>query len=88
MAAITAEQVRAARDQGYAAGYGLAPPTPNPYAPTHTPEWLGPRTPAERARRENAERGPLALACVWRQGYHNGQAAYAADRGLSSMSDP
>ena len=86
MAAITAEQVRAARDQGYAAGYGLAPPTPNPYTPAHVPEWLGPRTPAERAHRANAERGPLALARVWRRGYQDGQAAYARKRAAEDAS--
>jgi hypothetical protein len=80
VAAITAEQVRAARDQGYAAGYGLAPPTPNPYTPEHVPEWLGPRTPVEHVYRDNTERGQLALARVWRQGYHEGQAAYARPR--------
>ncbi|MET8846629.1 hypothetical protein [Amycolatopsis sp. NPDC004625] len=86
MAAITAEQVRAARDQGYAAGYGLAPPTPNPYTPAHEPEWRGPRTPAERARRETAERSPLVLARVWRLGYQDGQAAYARGRDSTSAS--
>ncbi|MEV5720837.1 hypothetical protein AB0L41_43820 [Amycolatopsis mediterranei] len=86
MAAIAAEQVRAAREQGYAAGYGLAPPTPNPYTPAHVPEWLGPRTPAERAHRANVERGPLALARVWRQGYQDGQAAYARERSAGDAS--
>ncbi|MFC5120247.1 hypothetical protein ACFPN7_40470 [Amycolatopsis halotolerans] len=84
MATVTVEQVRAAREQGYAAGYGLAPPTPNPYAPRHTPEWLGPRTSAERVHQENAERRPLALARVWRLAYQNGQAAYAREHSATN----
>lgn len=83
MAPVTAEQVRAARAEGYAAGYALQPPMPNPYAPPHVPVWLGPRTPAERAAARQRDRPALILARVWRLGYQDGQAAYAADRGLA-----
>ncbi|GAB3437445.1 hypothetical protein [Actinophytocola sediminis] len=82
MAAVTAEQVRAARDAGYAAGRSLAPPSPNPLAPEHVPAWRQPRTAAGRAAAERDRAAARILARVWRVGYQTGQAAYARERGL------
>ncbi|MGH3863571.1 hypothetical protein [Actinokineospora sp.] len=78
MAAVTTEQVRAARAEGYAAGYALAPTMPNPYAPPHVPVWEGPRTPAERAAAYERDRRARLLAGVWRKAHTDGLAAYAA----------
>jgi hypothetical protein len=83
---VTAEQVQAARAEGYAAGYTLAPSGPNPYAPVHVPVWRGPRTRAEQDAVEQQNRPALLLARVWRMAYQDGQAAYARERGLAPPS--
>jgi hypothetical protein len=83
VAAVTAEQVRTAQAEGYAAGHSLAPPMPNPYAPAHVPAWQQPRTAAGRAAAERQAAPTRILAHVWRVGYQAGQAAYARERGLS-----
>jgi hypothetical protein len=87
VAEVTAEQVRRVRAEGYRAGYNLAPVSPNPYAPPHVPVWKGPRTAAERAEAERAERGPRLLAAVWRRGYRDGLDAYAKQHDLPLPSD-
>lgn len=81
---MTAEQVRAARTAGYAAGRSLERRVPNPYAPPHVPEWKGPRTARQRETLAQAERGPRILAAVWQRAYSEGQSAYAREHGLSS----
>jgi hypothetical protein len=86
MAPVTADQVQLARAEGHTAGYGHAPPSPNPYAPPFVPVWLGPRTAAERAKVHRAQRPARILAHVWMAGYRQGQAAYAAERGLRPAS--
>ena len=83
---MTAEQVRAARTDGYTAGYAYRSPRPNPYAPLHVPVWLGPRTPADRAAKLERDRPALLLAQVWRAGYRDGLATYARDRRLARLS--
>jgi hypothetical protein len=83
---VTADQVRAARTDGYTAGYTYRAPQPNPYAPQHVPVWLGPRTPADRAAAQQRDRPALLLARVWRAGYRDGLAAYARARGLPRLS--
>ena len=83
---MTADQVRAARTDGYTAGYAHQEPRPNPYAPHHVPVWLGPRTPADQATKLQRDRPALLLARVWRAGYRDGLAAYARDRGLPRLS--
>ncbi len=85
MAPVTAEQVRAARTEGYAAGYRLRPSRPNPYAPPHVPIWQDRRTPAEKAADEQRNRPALILARVWQRAHTDGLAAYARDRGLAPM---
>lgn len=80
---MTAEQVRAARAEGYAAGHGLTPSTPNPYAPEHLPAWHDRRTPAQKAADAPGERDALTLARVWLTGHAAGIAAYADERGLA-----
>lgn len=84
MAAVTAEQVRTARAEGYAAGYALAPTMPNPYAPPHIPVWEGPRTLAERATAYERDRRARLLAVVWREGHRDGLTAYGRDRATSA----
>lgn len=73
---MTREQVEQARAAGYQAGYTLASPSPNPYAPEHVPEWRQPRTARERAALAERQRGPRILARVWRLAYQSGLAAY------------
>lgn len=82
MAPVTADQVHLARAEGRSAGYGLAPPSPNPYAPPFVPVWLGPRTAAERAKVHHEQRPARILAAIWMAGYRDGQTAYAAEHGL------
>lgn len=82
MAAVTAEQVRAARAEGYAAGYARTPSTPNPYAPEHVPVWRDRRTPTQRAADAPAVRAATTLAGVWRRAHAEGLAANAAERGV------
>ena len=79
---MTAEQVRAARAEGYAAGYARVPSRPNPYAPEHIPVWLDRRAAAEKAAAREAARPARILAWVWLNGHGAGLAAYAAERGL------
>ena len=83
MASVTAEQVRVARAEGYAAGYAITPSQPNPYAGPHVPVWRDRRTPAEKATDEPAERAARILARVWLVGHQNRLAAYARERGLA-----
>ncbi|WP_424183842.1 hypothetical protein ACOBQX_17945 [Actinokineospora sp. G85] len=83
MAAVTAEQVSAARAEGYAAGYARTPSRPNPYAPAHVPAWLDRRTAAEKANAKQAEQPALILAGVWQQAHAQGLSAYARERGLA-----
>jgi hypothetical protein len=80
---VTAEQVRAARSDGYAAGRRLAPSSPNPYAPEHVPAWRQPRTATARAAAERDRAAALILARVWRVGYEAGLDDYGRERGLS-----
>ncbi|MGH3515997.1 MAG: hypothetical protein ACRDQ7_00960 [Haloechinothrix sp.] len=84
---LTAERVRAARTEGYGAGYRLERSRPNPYAPPQVPVWLGPRTAAERARKARRERPAIILARVWLVAHRRGLADYARERGLRMMSD-
>ncbi|TCO64378.1 hypothetical protein EV192_101146 [Actinocrispum wychmicini] len=88
MASVTAEQVRAARAEGYAAGYALRPSRPNPYAPPHVPVWLDRRTTAEKAAGERHARSARILAGVWQRAHSDGLAAYARHRGLAPPSEP
>lgn len=83
---MTAEQVRTARAEGYAAGYALVPSRPNPYAPEHVPVWRDRRTAAEKAAAIQAARPARILAWVWLNGHGAGLAAYAAERGLAPAS--
>jgi hypothetical protein len=85
VAAVTAEQVRTARADGYAAGHSLAPPSPNPYAPEHVPVWRQPRTAAARAAADRQRAAARILARVWRVGYEAGLDAYGLERGLSTV---
>jgi hypothetical protein len=82
---VTAEQVRAARAEGYAAGYAHQPSMPNPYAPPHVPIWQDRRTPAEKAADAQRNRPALILARVWQRAHTDGLAAYARERGLAPM---
>lgn len=86
MAAVTAEQVRAVRAEGYAAGYALTPSQPNPYALAHVPVWLDRRTSAERLADDQRDRPARILAGVWQRAHSDGLAAYARDRGLEPAS--
>lgn len=83
MAPVTAEQVRAARAEGYAAGYALTPSRPNPYALPHVPAWLDRRSASEKAADEQRDRSARLLARVWLRAHADGLAAYAAERGLA-----
>lgn len=80
---MTAEQVRTARAEGYAAGYARLPARPNPYAPEHVPAWQDRRTAAEREIAERDARPARILAQVWLNGHRDGLAAYADERGLA-----
>jgi hypothetical protein len=71
---VTADQVRAARAEGHQAGFTRVPASPNPYAPEHVPVWQ------QRTRRDPRDQ---LLARAWSAGYTTGQAAYAAEHGLS-----
>jgi hypothetical protein len=82
VAPVTAEQVRAARAEGYDAGYARIPSRPNPYAREHIPVWRDRRTPAQKAADAPAERAALILAQVWQRAHAEGFAAYARERGL------
>jgi hypothetical protein len=84
---VTAEQVRAARAEGYAAGYARQPSRPNPYAAEHVPVWRDRRTAAEKAAAKQAARPALILARVWLTAHGAGLAAYAAERGLALPSE-
>jgi N-acyl-D-aspartate/D-glutamate deacylase len=87
VAAVTAEQVSLARDEGYRAGFALAPSSSNPYAAEHVPEWEGPRTAAERAAAERDEQRARILASVWLRGHREGRGAYAQGKGLQLPSE-
>ncbi|MBB4969095.1 hypothetical protein [Saccharothrix violaceirubra] len=80
---MTAEQVRAARAEGYAAGYALTPSRPNPYAPRHLPIWHDRRTATEKANAEKAEQPARILAGVWLRAHSEGLAAHARERELT-----
>ncbi|MEV5537448.1 hypothetical protein AB0L13_11360 [Saccharopolyspora shandongensis] len=77
---ITADQVRAAHAEGYAAGHALQPAMPNPYAGEPLPPWRFPRDPDARRRYDQQTRERRALARVWLTGWDKGHAAYAALR--------
>lgn len=79
---VTAEQVRATRVEGFAAGFARRPSLPNPYAPEYVPPWdQRRRTPAARAKLEAEDRPKLILARVWRVAFTRGQAEYARQHG-------
>lgn len=86
MAAVTAQQVTAARAAGRAAALALESPDSNPHA-VHTPAWRQPRTAAARAALAEQRRTAEILARAWRLGYQAGQADYASERGLSAPTD-
>ncbi|GAA2348850.1 hypothetical protein GCM10009854_27930 [Saccharopolyspora halophila] len=63
---VTAEQVRQARDAGYAAGRE-ARPIDCPYAGVYLPPWeRGRLSAAERSEHERRARDARLLALVWR----------------------
>lgn len=79
---MTSEDLQRARAEGYAAGQRLDPPSPNPYAPAHVPEWAQPRRPREALHALTQRACATALAAQWRIGHQAGMAAYGQQRGL------
>lgn len=76
---ITADQVRAARAAGYAAGRALEPADANPYA-RYVPSWSRPRDPGQARRLEREQRDAARLARVWLAGWRAGLDEHAAQR--------